>query len=283
MKISKDIVGGYKTHRIEFDSIGEFYDYITKTPTNKVFKEHDEEMKRFGETGLSSQKTIRENWYGTKNFEEAVELLKNGIPDTSEKLTKLLKAEKKMQPVQAMKRVNSIQGFQPVVPLYLMGVPNNMISTKMSTVKQKVVNLYSNISYLCNVTSRQINDECIKKFRLISKLESQNYRVNLFLVFGTKNTYNGKMNFMASIKLKSANERLNVSKLAFPLTHPSMERRLIFRLVEVYPDMVKGFTSGYGYNIEGSMMDASFDGYVLPDFIKKNVDKITSLDELKNL
>lgn len=273
MKISKDIVGGYNTHKVEFDSIGEFYNYITKTPTNKAFEFES----------LSSQRITESDWYGTSTFDEAIDLLKNGIPDTSEKLTKLLKAEKKMHPEQAMKRVNSIQGFQPIVPLYLMGVPNNMISMQMKPVKQKVVNLYSNISYLCNVTSQEITDECVKKFRLISKLESQNYRVNLFLVFGSRNDFNGKMNFMVSIKLKGANERLNISKLAYPLTHPSMERRLLFRLIETYPDIVKGYVSGYGRNVPGSIMDAAFNGYILPNFITKDIDKINSLDELKNL
>lgn len=284
MKISKQMVGEFDTHKVEFDSINEFYEYIKKTPTNKVFSDADADAKQYGrKTALSSQSTERSHWYGTSSFDEAVELLKNGVPDTSEKLTKLLKTEKKLQPVQTMKRVNGIQGFQPIVPLYLMGVPNNMISTQMKPVKQKVVSLYVRVSYLCDVSAEKIAEECVKKFRLVTKLESQNYRVNLFLLFDTKSRWDGKMNFMASIKLKGANERLNISKLAFPLTHPSMQRRLLFRLVEVYPDMVRGYTSGYGTNVEGSMVDASFDGFVLPNFITKDVTKISTLEELKDL
>ena len=46
--------------------------------------------------------------------------------------------------------------------------------------------------------------------------------------------------------MKSANERLNISKLAFPLVHPSMFRRLYFRFIEVYPTIPRSFTYGYG-------------------------------------
>lgn len=273
MKINKSTIDGYDCHKIDFDSLSDFYNYISKTEINETFKYH---------TLSSTKPETSSGWYGTNSFEEAVELFKNGIPDTSEKLTKLLKAEKKMQPVKAMKRVNSIQGFQPVVPLYLMGVPNNMISTQMKPLKQKVVNLYSSLSYLCNVTSERLQEECIKKFRLISKLESQNYRVNLYVIFGS-GSRRDKMNLITSIKIKSANERLNISKLAFPLTHPSMERRLIFRLIEVYPEMKGGFLFGYGSNITPSTMQKLYDGYILPEFITKDVEKISSLDELKFL
>ena len=293
-----------KIHLIKFDNLGEFYNYIKTTPTNRVFADKDkdiiarygkdsEQYKRYTATQSSTISHHKESWTGTKTLEEAEELFIKGIPDQSEKLTKMLKAEKKLTPVQGMKRVNSIQGFQPVVPLYLMGVPNNMISQQMQPVKQKVVNLYSNISYLCNVSTNEINTECIKKFRLINKLESQNYRVNLNLIFGSRSTRIGArvtrdsdyvMNFVMCIRLKSANERLNISKLVFPLTHPSMERRLIFRLMEVYPDMVSGYTDGYGTHVSPDIFRNIFDdGYILPEFITKDIEQIKSLDELKFL
>lgn len=280
--------------KLDFDNLYEFSEYISNNTENEPFgaelADHKGADKSDSFYPLASCRTsdYAKKFAGSNSYEEAIDLFKNGIPDKAEKLTNMLKAEEKMQPVQMMKRVNSIQGFQPVVPLYLMGVPNNMISMKMKPVKQKVVNLYTNVSYLASTTAEQIEQECIKKFRLISKLESQNYRVNLSLVFGTKVGYSGSNNIngvIVSIKLKKANERLNVSKLAFPLTHPSMERRLMFRFIETCPRIKsKRFLHGYGTNWGEDVTRACFsDGYVLPLFIRNNVDEIKSLDDIKYL
>ena len=291
MRIQKQNVLNGVNHIVDFNSLYEFYKYITTTETNKAWSNAERLLKeKYGEnefikqlTPLYSQRIANNDWYGTKTYEEAIELFKNGIPDESAKLTKLLKAEQKMQPVQIMKKVNNIQGFQPIVPLYLMGIPNNMVGMQMKPVKQKVVNLYTNVSYRSYVSQNAIRNECIKKFRLISKLESQNYRVNLFILFNTR-TKNNKMRFISTIKVKGADERLNISKLAFPLVHPSMERRLLFRLLEVYPESDKDLVRDYGVAVPNSILSSVYNnGYILPEFIKKDVEQIKSLDELKYL
>lgn len=278
MNIEKRIVNDYDVHKLNFSNLRDFYRYITDMPYNKVFVKRMDKEKDYIPHSL---RTDNSYWYGTSSYEEAVELLKNGIPDVANKLTNMIKVEKKMQPVQMMKKINSIQGFQTNVPLYLMGVPNNMIGMKMQPVKQKVVNLYTNISYSASVSSETIQNECLKKFRIISKLESQNYRINLNAIFASSKN---NMILSSCVKLKAANERLNISKLVFPITHTSMLRRLMIRVVEVYPDIDKNFIYGYGRPVTGSILDMIYnDGHVLPQFINCNIDKINSLDDLKNL
>ena len=119
--------------------------------------------------------------------------------------------------------------------------------------------------------------------QIVKKLEAQGYRCNLNIVLGTTAGYPSKQ-FVVKVRIKSANEKLNVSKLAFPLVHPSMLRRLFFRFIEVYPHVTKSFVSGYGSPATSNEMRSIFKGeYLLPNFIKKDVNTIKTIDDLENI
>lgn len=261
--------------KIEFSSLEDFYKYITNTPLNDTFK-----FERL------SSVTADESFCGTKSFEEAVELFKNGWSEMSERLSNRLKAEGKFEPTMTYRNVQSVQGYHPIVPLYLMGIPNNMITKKMVPMKQKVVTLNKSLDYSARVKTEQIVEESIKAFRIIQKLESQNYRVNLNLVIGASGSMwnsSGEKYFI-KIRLKSANEKLNISKLSFPLVHPSMLRRLYFRFIEVHPPVSKSFLHGYGSPQSPQILRSIWpDDILLPQFINKDIEKINTLEDLENL
>lgn len=216
--------------RVEFDSLKEFYDYICNTPLNETFRW----------ATLSSSKTDRSDWYATRTFDEATGLFKNGWTIGAEKLTKQLKiARLDTQQQTAYRNVLSVCGYQAIVPLYLQGVPNNMVNRKMVPVKQKVITLNKVVSVSASVSAKTMEQESIKCFQIINKIEASGIRVNLNLMISTGHV-------CVKIRLKSAGERLNVSKLAFPLVHPSMFRRLYFRFIETYPTIPKSYKYGYG-------------------------------------
>ena len=266
-----------KMQKIVFSSLEDFYKYITNTPLNDTFK-----FERL------SSVTASESFCGTKSFEEAVELFKNGWSEMSERLSNRLKAEGKFEQTMTYRNVQSVQGYNPIVPLYLMGIPNNMITKKMVPMKQKVVTLNKSLDYSSRVKTEQIVEESIKAFRIIQKLESQKYRVNLNLVIGVSGVRCRSMpineKYFIKIRLKSANEKLNISKLSFPLVHPSMPRRLYFRFIEVHPPVSHSFKPGYGIPQEPSVLRAIWpDDILLPQFINKDIEKINTLEDLENL
>jgi len=264
--------------KIEFSSLEDFYRYITTTPLNETFR-----WQTLSSTETGSR---RNDWFGTNTFEEACELFKNGWTEMSERLKNKLKAEGKFEPTMTSRNVQSVQGYHPIVPLYLMGIPNNMVRRQMVPMKQKVVTLNKSLDYSSRVSSQQIIDESVKAFRIIQKLESQNYRVNLNLVIGVSGSMwnsSGEKYFIR-IRLKSANEKLNISKLSFPLVHPSMLRRLYFRFIEVHPPVSKSFLHGYGSPQSPQVLRSIWpDDILLPQFINKDIDKINTLEDLENL
>lgn len=259
-----------KKEIIEYGSLNEFYDYICNTPFNDAFrwKKHSSV-----DGSLSFTKT--------KDFNEAVELFKNGWSDMSTKLVQKLKVvENKMEPTMKAKTTLSVCGYQAVVPLYLNGVPANMVNKKMVPVKQKVITINKSINYNCGVSSDTIIDESIKAMQIVKKLEAQGLRCNLNIVLGTMED----KKIFVKIRIKSANEKLNVSKLAFPLVHPSMLRRLFFRFIEVHPTVTKEFVFGYGRPANTSEIRDAFPGdYLLPSRIKKDINMINNIDDLENL
>lgn len=256
---------------IEYNSLAEFYEYIMNTPLNESFRWR--ELSSVSNSYSFSQ---------TNSFDEAIELFKTGWQDMSEKLTQRLKLEMgKMEKVMVSKNVVSVQGYQPIVHLYLNGIPSNMVSRKMQPMKQKVITLNKSITYSAFVSIEQIVEQSIKALAIIKKLENQNYRCNLNIILGTEIPGKG---YIIKVRIKSANERLNINKLSFPLVHPSMLRRLFFRFIETYPNVPSGFVRGYGRptDIE-SLREAYPDEILLPQFINKDIKQINTLDDLEKL
>ena len=174
-----------------------------------------------------------------------------------------------------------VVGFQASVPRYLQGIPTNMVNKKLVPIKQKVITLNKDISYNSMTSTQDIIDASIQTLQLIKKIEAQGIRVNLNLILGVKANGNTEV---VKIRLKSANERLNISKLAFPLVHPSMLRRLFFRYIEVAPTVTKGFKWGYGHPLDGSQLKAYCkDEYVLPRLFDGDITQINDLATICNI
>lgn len=273
-EVVNELPSGSKEMVVEFVSLNEFYEYIMNTPTNISFARASCKSRRYGKRA--------KDWTKTTSFEEAAYLLKNGWTDMSGALTQSLRLEEsKMEPFLVQKNVLGIQGFHPIVPLYLMGIPNNMVRKEMHSVKQKVITLNKSITYAWHISSEQIIEQSLKSLMLIKKLEAQHYRCNLNIVFGVNAS---NFTFLVKVRIKSANEKLNVSKLSFPLVHPSMLRRLMLRFIEVHPKTPIGYTFGYGTPISVNTIKSLLEGeYFLPPIIVKDVREVRNLDDLEKI
>lgn len=256
-----------------FDSLAEFYDYICSTPFNEAFRWAEHSSVK---TGFDAYK-----WTQTMSFDDAVLLMKRGWSDMAQKLVNKLNAiDKKTQPVQKRRPTNSVAGYQPIVPLYLAGVPTSMVSSKMVPVKQKVINITKLFNYHGGISSDTIVNESIKVMQLVKKLEAQGYRVNVNVALGSEA---GGRRLVMSVRVKNANERLQVSKLAFPLVHPSMLRRLMLRYIEVNPNTTRSFVGGYGRPMQKDEMQKLLpDSIVIPAIWEvQDINTVHNIDDIK--
>lgn len=265
--------GKTTTYIREFDSLNNFYEYITTTPLNDTFC--------WKKGGLSSTQGSKQ-FTGTESFEEAVNLFKDGWDDMAKKLTKKLKVQTNCSATShVQKTVYDIVGFQCSVPRYLQGIPTNMVNKRLTPVKQKVVTLNKDFSYNCSISTEDIIEASIQTMQVVKKIEAQGVRVNLNIIFGITA---GNTREVVKIRIKSANERANVSKLAFPLVHPSMFRRLCFRYIEVAPTITDSYSFGYGKPLDGSQLKQYCkDEYVLPRLFDGNLSQLGDLSTICNL
>ena len=257
------------TYCVEFKSIEEFYNYLCNTPVNDAFK--NRELK---------SKTGRPEFTKTNSYEEAVELMKYGWEDMAKELNQKL-AAKSRNVVYGNRQVNKFDvcGYQASVPRYLQGIPTNMISKKNIPVKEKVVTINKSVTYAGRVSIKDIISESVRVLQIVKKLEVQGVKANINVIFGTEKA--GRK-IICKIRVKNANERLNISKLAFCLVHPSMLRRIIFRFVEVYPYTTNYFVIGYGSPMyENDMYSVCEKEYVLPAFMRIHSKEIEELKDLE--
>lgn len=207
------------THVRTFNDISDLSNYITLTKGNKRMNNQ-------------SQKTdTHDGWYGTYRFEDAEHLMRTGDSKIAEKLeTELGKIKSAFGIKHVNKNYYDIAGYQASVPRYLQGVPTNMVNSRKVPQKQRVVTLIKSVSYSSFWKADQIIEESVKALAIVHKVESAGVKVNLDVMWFSE--VSGERVFYR-VNIKKAGERLNVSKIAFPLVHPSMLRRFMFALLEV--------------------------------------------------
>ena len=271
MKETTKTYGKNTSYIREFDSLNEFESYITNTPLNETFR-----WQKLSSTNGSYSFTQ------TQSYEEATKLLKDGWSSMAQEITKKLNVIKNQVVNEHVQKIlYDVVGLQASVPRYLQGIPTSMVNKKLVPVKQKVITLDKDISYNASIKTEQIIEASVQTLQLIKKIEAQGIRVNLNLVWGVAA---GDTKEVAKVRLKSANERLNISKLSFPLVHPSMLRRLCFRYLEVAPTVTKSYTWGYGAPLDGSQLKTYCkDEYVLPRLFDGNLASLGDLSSICNL
>lgn len=234
----------YVHNFIEFDSIYEMVNYIDNNKENSrrdIFKK------------LSSLEKGREKFKGTASFSEAQNLLLNGWDVGSKKLAQKLKiANLNAKPKEVIRALNDVVGFQVNVPRYLQGIPQHMINQKRVVQKQKVITLIKSVNYSAAWSTDYIMEDSIEFLKLVQEIEKQGIRTNIYTLWNAQEIGNlEKEVFHCKVKIKSADERLNISKMSYPLVHPSFIRRHMFRLLELEKRITSNeWYPGYGYPLE---------------------------------
>ena len=180
------------------------------------------------------------DWQGVKSYGEALDLLRNGYQPTVDAMNGVFKASKNGE----AKRIhfqNQIQGFAPVVPLALKGVPNCMVNMTMKPIKAKVIDVCYDMTASCMTSSKKIIEAGQILLGTIVELEKQGYRFNIYAV---QSYSDDRSCDMLSVKVKSSGQPLDLKRISFPLTHTAFFRVIGF---DWYSKVPGGkYRSGYG-------------------------------------
>jgi hypothetical protein len=140
-----------------------------------------------------------------------------------------------------------------------------MVDRKLVAQKQKIIVINKDISFSAGVRASQIEEEGVKCLQLIQALEGKGYRIKLNVYWMSRS---GRELVGHRVCLKKPEERLSLVKVAFPIAHPSMLRRVGFKWMEKFPTMTENFNWGYGMP-SGNMLRSLVDKkeILLPTFI----------------
>lgn len=219
---------------MSFSDIADMNNFLATTEINAHFKKKGELSSVLGEYGFTK----------TRSLEEAETMLRVGWPKMAEKLAKAVKPSVATSTVKRPKPTYGLVGGQASVPRYIQGIPTNMVDRKMEAQKQKIIVINKDIAYNAGVRAFEIEEEGIKALQIIRALEGKGFRVKLNLCWASES---GQECLAFKVCVKKPEERLSLAKIAFPIAHPSMLRRIGFAWMERNPYQTEsGFCWGYG-------------------------------------
>jgi len=212
-----------------YDSIDEFVNHMDESESMRYGSADDDDSE----------------FSGTKNLKEALDLCKYGDEELRKRVYDKSIALEDLETHTKVRHstINDVVGFTPNVPNYIMGIPTNMIRDNRTMIKSKILNIYINLGVPWYVDKNDILDTAARYICAINQLENEGYRCNIYC--GKSSESGNKQNLLA-VKIKTDREPMNIAKMAFPMCHPSMLRRLGFKWMEIIP---VDFGAGYGSSI----------------------------------
>lgn len=193
----------------------------------------------FSDVRNNTEKQFR--WSGVESYEDAMNLMRYGYQPTVEKMKDVLKISRQGSG-KRIAFVNNIVGANPIVPLAMMGVPNCMIDMQMKPIKCKVIDVYYDMTMSSGASSETIIENGQKLLGTILELERQGYRFNLY---GVQTYTDSESCDVLAVRVKSANQPIDLKRISFALTHTAFFRIVGF---DWYSKTPKGkYRSGYGY------------------------------------
>lgn len=222
--------------REEYDTIGELVRVLNDRPNNDGMKDK------------YSSKDGSEKFTGTKSFNQALEFLNNGWTEKLAEIKKGLATSSSVKTTQNTNRkrpTTGIVGYAPCVPNAILGLPNSMIATDNTPVKVKAVTIVYCPSVSGGWEAEELMKCGIEVLRIVNKLELEGVRVKLVVEGLCSETT--KTVAQCLVTIKDWRQPLDLAKIAFPVAHPSLLRRIMFKWLETVPDMNdRDYRWGYG-------------------------------------
>lgn len=208
-----------------------------------------QEMAKDLEDRMVTDKNFKDDPYANRSFvgasrAETYTMLREGYQPTVDALKSKLKISAAGQR-KRFKSYNDVVGYQPIIPNAIMGLPNSMVNSSMKPIKTKVLDVYYEITCSAFVESKDLIKAGQKMLGAIMELEAQGYRFNLYCTQGYYDSSSGCD--MVCIKVKSANQPMDLKRMSFPISHTAFFRGIGFDWYSKFP---KGtYRIGYGHAI----------------------------------
>ena len=218
-----------------YESVKEFESALSSTKKQAGFASESSHCCDFG-------------FNGTHNYKEANDKLLYGDKELAKQINDAGLYTTKCNIQKYTERrafAAAVVGAVPHVPNFIAGVPNTMIRQIKTHVKTPVVTIGYNMSVGGATSKMTIIRNASELLSAVLILESKGIRVNLYALSHSETQ---KDEALLAIKIKSSGQPLDLLKVAYPIAHPSMNRRHKFCWLEHFGPL--SFGGGYGWCID---------------------------------
>lgn len=221
-----------KLHYKGFNSLDHVQQYL-KDPTTKFWSHKRSSLKDDA------------SFAGTRNIEEAFDLMEKGWPEGTNKLNDIDVTNSQFNIGKVNQLELNVAGYMPDVPTYLSGNPMCMYSRGPDFHPKKQYEIVVQTGYAWFVKSKQLFNYGTAVLKVVDNLEQQGHRVRVVAVnYGSSGGYDQ----YHEVCLKDYADPFDINQLAFAICHTSFLRRICFALTESETDygFGKAYCHGYG-------------------------------------
>lgn len=263
----------------EFNDIEDLLETLASRPNNEIMR--DEHSSEKEDSSFSK----------TSSYKEATDLLRNGYTEILGDVKSAVRKNNKFiyQYQERQRKVKNMPiGFIPNVPNALQNKPDSMINILQKPKKRKTINIIYAMSGSCGESADVFVKAGAALVSALNLIEISGIQTRLsvsfmasesnygFFSFGHETREEDKQLIFPILRVKNYGERFNLTKICFPMAHPSMFRRIGFKYLETCPQLTdSNFANGYGRVPELGKIRAAVDTdentYILNTrFIKDN-------------
>ena len=189
-------------------------------------------------------------WSGTETFDNAMTLARNGWPEGREFLTTIkqdtiaLPNDMTMVPARSL----DVVGAYPEIGLALSGDPEHMVTIEPIPAPSPILRIGVSIARESGLTIDTIMGYGGIIVSYIDALELAGWRCELVICMDING---GAKPWHGEVMVKQAEDAPDKDRILFAIAHPSMSRRLFFKLMETIPSLENDYSSDYGSPITG--------------------------------
>lgn len=223
---------------IKFNSPFELSQFIETHDTTAACKKY------YSSRDVSSHRTDRGDWYGTKDFAEADRLFKDGDTENAQRIVAASIAidNRNAQRTQRRGMSPAVVGCLPNVPAAIQGLPVSMYHRQPQP-GRPVVHLDINCGVASFIESETIIKAGAVILSTVNELERSGHSVEITIKCLS---YYNHEDITTSVVIKEAGQRFNAAQLAYCLVNPSFLRRHLFAVWERTINK-KDYFSNYGH------------------------------------
>lgn len=237
-----------KVQMERFNSTEAFCRFVETAPVNDCWK---------GEERHS--RTNSEGFTGTKSFDEAIGLARNGWNDPVANMKELTRSKS----LNAIERVglkpsrpaNAYIGGSPNVARAIIGLPRDMRRVTFEEKKLPGVTIVYEAAANCGYDTKAFEEHGTRFLALVNVLEASGVPTRAIVSATISDLGSGLRG--CEVVIKDFGKPLNIKKAAFYMANASFLRRLVLSWIETSP-LVKRYSHGYGFPVtnEREHMDA---------------------------